>query len=80
MALTNQIGVIVDSFRVGVSEGLKKAKAVGADGVQLYAVSGEMDPANLTPSARNELKAYIRELGLDISALCGDTVKLNGRH
>lgn len=29
MALANKIGVIVDSFRVGVSEGLKKSKAVG---------------------------------------------------
>ncbi|MCS7463482.1 sugar phosphate isomerase/epimerase [Paenibacillus doosanensis] len=72
MALTNRIGVIVDSFGIGVREGLKKAKEVGADGVQIYAVSGEMDPAALTPSARKELKAFIASLGLDISALCGD--------
>jgi len=72
MKLTNKIGVIVDSFNVGVREGLKKAKAVGAEGVQIYAVKGEMDPEALTPAARKELKAYIDDLGLEISALCGD--------
>ncbi|WP_010495757.1 sugar phosphate isomerase/epimerase family protein [Paenibacillus elgii] len=72
MKLTNKIGVIVDSFGVGVREGLRKAKEVGADGVQIYAVSGEMDPAALTAEAKRELKAYIASLGLEISALCGD--------
>lgn len=70
--MPNKIGVIVDSFRVGVREGLQKAKKVGADGVQIYAVHGEMDPANLSPSARKELKDYIESLGLEISALVGD--------
>jgi L-ribulose-5-phosphate 3-epimerase len=72
MKLTNKIGVIVDSFGIGVREGLKKAKEVGAEGVQIYAVSGEMDPANLNASQRKELKEYIQSLGLEISALCGD--------
>lgn len=67
-----KIGVIVDSFRVGVREGLIKAKNVGADGVQIYAVSGEMDPANLSSAARQEWKSYIGSLGLQISALVGD--------
>jgi len=70
--MNNKIGVIVDSFRVGVREGLVKAKQVGAEGVQIYAVSGEMDPDNLSPAARKEWKAYIESLGLDISALVGD--------
>ncbi|GIO54835.1 sugar phosphate isomerase/epimerase family protein [Paenibacillus cineris] len=70
--MNNKIGVIVDSFRVGVREGLAKAKKVGADGVQIYAVSGEMDPANLSAAQRKELKSYIESLGLEISALVGD--------
>lgn len=72
MALTNKIGVIVDSFNLGVRKGLIKAKEVGAEGVQIYAVSGEMDPAVLSAAARRELKDYIESLGLEISALCGD--------
>jgi L-ribulose-5-phosphate 3-epimerase len=67
-----KIGVIVDSFRLGVREGLLKAKVVGADGVQIYAVEGEMEPANLSAAARKEMKAYINSLGLDITALVGD--------
>ncbi|MCD9024968.1 sugar phosphate isomerase/epimerase family protein [Cohnella silvisoli] len=67
-----KIGVIVDSFRVGVRQGLVKARDVGADGVQIYAVAGEMDPANLSSAARKEWKDYIESLGLQISALVGD--------
>ena len=67
-----KIGVIVDSFRLPLKEGLKKAKEVGAEGVQIYAVVGEMAPDNLSSSARRELREFIRSLGLEISALCGD--------
>jgi len=70
--LINPIGVIVDSFGLGIRDGLRKAKEVGADGVQIYAVKGEMDPDNLTAADRKELRAYIAGLGLEISALCGD--------
>jgi len=68
----NKIGVIVDSFRLGVKEGIKKAKEVGADGIQLYAVSGEMDPDNLSKQERKELLDYIKSNGLVVSAICGD--------
>lgn len=70
--MPNKIGVIVDSFNVGVKAGLVKAREVGADGVQIYAVRGEMDPANLTAAARKKYKDYIASLGLEISALVGD--------
>lgn len=70
--ITNKIGVIVDSFKIGVKNGLQKAKEVGAEGVQIYAVRGEMDPANLSPAARKEWRSYIESLGLEISALVGD--------
>lgn len=70
--LTNPIGVITDSFRLPLREALAKAKEVGADGVQIYAVSGEMDPDNLSKDARKELAKYIDSLGLKISALVGD--------
>ncbi|MFC5652320.1 sugar phosphate isomerase/epimerase family protein [Paenibacillus solisilvae] len=72
LQVTNKIGVIVDSFGIGVREGLHKAKEVGAEGVQIYAVSGEMDPQRLNAQARRELRSYIDGLGLEISALCGD--------
>jgi L-ribulose-5-phosphate 3-epimerase len=55
-----------------VREALVKAKELGADGVQMYAVSGELDPAEMSPGKRRELKAFIDDLGLEVSALCGD--------
>jgi len=70
--MAQKIGVIVDSFRVGVKEGIKKAREVGASGIQIYAVRGEMDPDNLSKSDRKELLDYIKSNGLVVSALCGD--------
>ena len=55
-----KIGIITDSFRLGLRESLKKAADLGADGVQIYAVSGEMAPEALDAQARRDLKALIR--------------------
>ena len=67
-----QIGVMVDSFKLGLREGIRKAHEVGATGIQLYAVSGEMAPENLTAAQRKEVLELIRSNGLVVSALCGD--------
>ena len=70
--LTNKVGVITDNLRLPVREALTKAKEMGADGVQMYAVSGELDPKEMSPAKRRELKEFIDGLGLEVSALCGD--------
>lgn len=67
-----QIGVMVDSFRSDLQTGLRKAREVGAAGIQIYAVSGEVTPENLNAAQRKELLAQIRAHGLVVSALCGD--------
>ena len=48
------VGVIVDSFRLPMAEAVKKAKEVGAQGIQVYATSGEMAPENLVGAKRKE--------------------------
>jgi L-ribulose-5-phosphate 3-epimerase len=70
--MANKIGVMVDSFRLGVKEGIRKAREVGASGIQIYAVSGEMDPDNLSSIARRELLSFIKSHDLVVSAICGD--------
>ncbi|WP_391207356.1 sugar phosphate isomerase/epimerase family protein [Psychrobacillus sp. L4] len=70
--LSNKIGVIVDSLKLPLYEGLKKVKEIGADGVQIYAVNGSMAPENMSPIARKELRNFLDSIGLEISALCGD--------
>jgi L-ribulose-5-phosphate 3-epimerase len=66
------IGIMADSFRLSVREGVAKAAALGAEGVQIYAVAGEMSPEEMTADKRRELLKYIKGLGIRVSALCGD--------
>lgn len=66
------IGVMLDSFRTDVRSALKQAAAVGADGIQIYATSGEMSPESLSPARRREFLDMVKSHGLVISALCGD--------
>ena len=67
-----KIGILSDSFRMGLREGIRKAAQLGADGVQIYAVSGEMAPENMDAAKRRELLKFIKGLGLKVSAICGD--------
>ncbi|MCL2546933.1 MAG: sugar phosphate isomerase/epimerase [Oscillospiraceae bacterium] len=66
------IGVILDSFRAGFQGGIEKAKALGVQGLQIYAVHGEIAPENLTPAKTAEYRKMIADAGLVVSALCGD--------
>jgi L-ribulose-5-phosphate 3-epimerase len=67
-----KIGVMVDSFRLDLERGLERAAAVGAQGVQIYVVEGGMAPENLSAGRRREILHRVRDLGLEVSALCGD--------
>ncbi len=67
-----EIGVMADSFRLSIREGIKKSAEVGATGIQLYAVSGEMDPDNLDAAGRRDLLKFIKDQGLVVAAVCGD--------
>lgn len=67
-----KIGVIVDSIKLGIKEGIMKAREVGASGIQIYATSGSMAPENLTQKQRKDFLDMVTSNGLVISALCGD--------
>ena len=67
-----KIGIMVDSLRLPAREGIRKAKELGAAGLQMYAVDGELSPENLGPGARRELADFIRSQGMEVAALCGD--------
>jgi sugar phosphate isomerase/epimerase len=51
---------------------LRKAKELGAHGVQLWVVNNDLEPRNLSKSGRDELVTYMAALSLERSALCGD--------
>ncbi len=67
-----KIGVMVESYRAGLYNGLRKAKAQGADGVQIYTTSGDMAAWDMTKERRAEIKDMLDANGLVVSALCGD--------
>lgn len=69
------IGVMLESFRQPVPVALRKAREMGAAGIQMYAVSGDMSPENLVGEKRKELMDMVKSEGLVISALCGDLGK-----
>jgi sugar phosphate isomerase/epimerase len=73
--MKRKIGVVVDNLLLPIAEGLKKIKELGADGFQVYVTKGEMAPENLTGSALSDFRALVDDLGLEISALCGDLGK-----
>ena len=64
-----KIGVLADSFRLDFKGNIAKAASVGADGVQLYATSGELAPENLCAAKRKEYLQIIKDAGLEISAI-----------
>lgn len=66
------IGVMLDSFRLDTKQAIEKAAALGAQGVQMYATTGEHAPENMSAEDRKELLDMMKSNGLVFSALCGD--------
>ncbi len=69
------IGVMLESFKKPTEIALKKAREVGAQGIQVYATKGERAPENMSSEKRREFLNMVKSEGLVISALCGDLGK-----
>jgi sugar phosphate isomerase/epimerase len=77
-----KIGAMTTSFRKPFKEALEASAALKVDGVQIWATNltyydpnhpvGELDPELTTAAEREELLATLKQLGLEIAALCGD--------
>lgn len=67
-----KLGIMLESLRMGVRKGIIKCSEMGADGLQLYAVGGDLAPENLSQTGRRELLDLIKSSGLIVSAVCGD--------
>ena len=68
-----KIGIIVESLRLPLFEGLKKAAELGADGVQLYAVAhNSHNLLEYSDTQLKELKSRCQDNNLVVSAICGD--------
>ena len=68
-----KIGVITDCMKMqDLDSALLECKRLGVSGVQIYATLGEFSPRGLTAEKKEHYKALLAELGLEVSALCGD--------
>ncbi len=67
-----KLGIIVDSFRKDFKSNVEIAKELGADGIQMYMVEGELAPDNMTPEKIAEVKKILSDNELEISAVCAD--------
>ncbi|MBR2467277.1 MAG: sugar phosphate isomerase/epimerase [Clostridia bacterium] len=67
-----KLGIITNSFKRGTKEAILAAKALGADGVQIYAARGDFNYATLTDADVQDYKKFLADNGMVISALCGD--------
>lgn len=66
-----KIGVITDCFKKNAADGIKSAAALGLEGVQIYATTGEFSP-ELSDEKKQEYRNLLLDGGLVVSALCGD--------
>lgn len=67
-----KLGVITDCLKQPVREAVMTAKSLGITGVQIYATKGTFSPDALDAAARADFCAFLKENGMEISALCGD--------
>ena len=67
----NRIGVMAESFNMGVSKGLEMAAQVGAAAVQVYVGGRGACENTWTPEYRRDILKKARDCGLVISAMCG---------
>jgi sugar phosphate isomerase/epimerase len=70
--MQSQAGVVLDSFGQPVKEAMQSAARMGFRHVEMPAVSGPVDPAELSGTGRRHLLHYVGGLGLQLSALGGD--------
>ena len=67
-----KVGVMIESFRLGVEKGIRKAAEIGADGFQIYVTGGTVSPSAMGRTARQDFVKFVADQGLVISALCAD--------
>lgn len=67
-----KIGIIVEMLRRPLKEGIRKAGELGAEGIQVYALSRYLDMLGDPAEKLRELKALADDSGLVFSAVCSD--------
>jgi len=67
-----KIGVLLEGFRIDLREAVKKAATLGVEGIQAYAVDGELAPENMNDAKVKQWLDIVKSHGMVFSAICGD--------
>jgi len=67
-----KIGVLLEGFRLDLKEAVTRAAALGVQGIQAYAVDGELAPENMTDAKIREWLDLVKSHNMVFSAICGD--------
>ena len=67
-----KIGIIVESLRCPREPGIARARELGAEGIQVYALSPGLDMLNDSPDKLKKLRETAENNGLVFSAVCSD--------
>jgi len=67
-----KIGVLLEGFRTDLKEAVARAAALGVEGIQAYAVDGELAPENMNDAKIKEWLDLVKSHGMVFSAICGD--------
>jgi sugar phosphate isomerase/epimerase len=67
-----KIGVMLESFRLGLGGGIQAAAQLGVDGIQFYATGGETHFSKLRGPALADVRARLGDAGIEVAAVCGD--------
>ncbi|HHT9125205.1 MAG TPA: sugar phosphate isomerase/epimerase family protein [Candidatus Brocadiia bacterium] len=64
--------VRLESLRLGLREGIRKAASIGFKGFQADATRGELSPTNLSATGRRDFLHFIKTYKIQLSSLCGE--------
>ena len=64
-----KIGVLADGFQLPFEQAIAESAKLGIDGVQIYAVSGDLAPDQVTPAILKEKKNILTANGIKSSAI-----------
>ncbi len=70
--INQRIGVVLESLRLGIKEGIKTASVLGFKGIQINATQKELTPETLPRTGRRELKRILSINRLRLCALGGE--------
>lgn len=67
-----KIGIIAELLKLPLKDSIAHAAQLGAQGVQLHALHEDHDLTSFSAQQQGDLRKFCEDLGLEISAICGD--------